>query len=102
MRAPPEGARVVRLDATLADLDDPAEVARQIPRASDLPAGTAVAVSGTATRRRGLLRAVLGDRKVAVSRAARCTALLSQGYVDLAASDEAAWGLVPGATPGQR
>ncbi|HEX8794494.1 MAG TPA: hypothetical protein VF765_26295 [Polyangiaceae bacterium] len=88
----PEGATVVRLDATGVDAEDFAALASQLPLASTLPPRTVVAVPAVAVRRRRFLRGVLGDRKVPVSRAARCTALLLRGYVDVHADDGSAWG----------
>jgi hypothetical protein len=88
----PEGATVVRLDATGLDPEDFAALAAQLPLASTLPPRTAVAVPAAALRRRRFLRGLLGDRKVVVPRATRCTALLVRGYVDVTADDRAAWG----------
>lgn len=88
----PEGATVVRLDATGVDPEDYAVLSQQLPLASTLPPHTAVAVPAVAVRRRSFLRGLLGDRKVVVSRATRCTALLVRGYVDVHADDGAAWG----------
>jgi hypothetical protein len=85
----------VQLDATGVDLEDPSAVARQLPAPSTLAAGTRVAVLATARREDGVLRRLLGARAVAVSRAARCTALLVRGYVDLGADDAASWGHAP-------
>jgi hypothetical protein len=91
----PEGATVVRLDATGVDPEDFAALASQLPHASTLPPRTVVAVPAAAVRRRRFLRGVLGDRKLTVSRAARCTALLLRGYVDIHADDGTAWGYSP-------
>ncbi len=91
----PSEARVVRLDATDAAVDDPVAIAAQLPDPVDLPAGSAVVVEATATQRRGLLRRVLGDRSVPVARAVRCTALLGRGYVDIGSDGDAAWGVAP-------
>jgi hypothetical protein len=88
----PPGATVVRLDATEVDPEDFAALASQLPHASTLPPRTVVAVPAVAVRRRRFLRRVLGDGKVTVSRATRCTALLLRGYVDVAADAGAAWG----------
>jgi hypothetical protein len=88
----PEGATVVRLDATGVDPEDFASLASQLPHASSLPPRTVVAVPAVAVRRRSFLRGVLGDSKVNVSRATRCTALLLRGYVDVSADARAAWG----------
>lgn len=95
----PEGATVVRLDATGVDPEDFAALAAQLPLASTLPPRTVVAVPAVAVCRRRFLRGVLGDRKVPVSRATRCTALLVRGYVDVGADAEAAWGYSPPSSP---
>lgn len=90
------GAQVTaRLDATGVDLEDPSAVAKQLPAPGTLAPGTRVVVPAAATRKGGVLRRLLGPRTVTVSRAARCTALLARGYVDIGADDEAAWGRVP-------
>jgi hypothetical protein len=87
----PEDARKVRLDATDADVEDPAAVARQIPEARSLPEGTVVLVEATAVQKRRVLQRVLGDKKVPVARHVRCTALLARGYVDIASEGDAVW-----------
>jgi hypothetical protein len=86
----------VRLDATEADVEEPGSVAGQIPHASTLPPGTRIVVLATATRRRGMLRRLLGPRRVPVPRSTRCTALLARGYVAIGADDDGAWGYAPG------
>jgi hypothetical protein len=86
----------VALDATDADPEDVSAIARQIPDAVSLGPRTRVTVLRTATRRGGLLRRFLGDTRVPVSRAVRCTALLVRGYVDVGADSERSWGVVPG------
>ena len=89
-------AVAILLDATSIDVDDPAQVAGQIPAAAELPPATPIFVLGVAAGRRAVLR--LLERRVPVTRAARCTALLARGYVDIGAGlDEAsradlAWG----------
>jgi hypothetical protein len=88
----PAGATVVRLDTTEVDPEDFAALSAQLPHASTLPPRTVVAVPAVAVHRRRFLRGVLGDRKVTVSRATRCTALLLRGYVDVAADAGEAWG----------
>jgi hypothetical protein len=88
----PPGATLVRLDATGVDPEDFAALASQLPLASTLPPRTLVAVPAVAVCRRRFLRGVLGDRKVTVPRATRCTALLLRGYVDVTADAGAAWG----------
>jgi len=88
----------VVLDATGVDLEDPAEIARQLPLPTELPPGTLVFVLGAAERGRGVLR-WLGMRTLAVGRAARCTALVARGYSGIGASVDAstgadvAWGI---------
>jgi hypothetical protein len=104
--APPLGLRMwstnadaiaILLDAAGVDLDDPAQVATQIPHATDLPAATALFVFGAAARSRGMLRWL--GRATKISRAARCTALVARGYVDIGAGTDdpsgadLAWGL---------
>jgi len=91
-----EGAAVeVRLDASGADLEEPAAVARQIPRASTLAPGTRVFVLATAKDDAGVLRRLLGPRRAPVLRSTLCTALLVRGYVDLGAGKDGAWGKAP-------
>jgi hypothetical protein len=94
---PEPDAIAVHLDATGADLSDPTAVARQIPLASDLAARTRVSVLPTASRRRGVLGRLLSAREIPVGRAARCTALLLRGYVDIGADETSAWGFAPAA-----
>ena len=92
---PPEGARVIRLDATDADVESAGAIAAQIPEASALPSRSAVVLPQAATKRGGALRRWLGDRSVPVPRHVRCAALLTRGYVDIAADDAQAWGFAP-------
>lgn len=92
---PPEGALLVRLDATEADVESAGAIAAQIPEASTLPSRSALVVTQAATKRGGVLRRWLGDRSVAVPRHVRCAALLARGYVDIAADDAQAWGFAP-------
>ncbi len=88
---------MVTLDVTNADPEDVSAVASQIPDPKTLPPRTRVTVPAIATRGGGLLRRLLGETKVPVSRAIRCTALLVRGYVGVGADTERAWGVVPGA-----
>ena len=88
----PAGATVVRLDATGVDPEDFAALAAQLPLASTLPPRTVVAVPAVAQHAAQEATATQGDRKVTVSRATRCTALLLRGYVNVAADAGAAWG----------
>jgi hypothetical protein len=105
---PPFGLRVwsteaetvgVLLDEPNPDHDEIRAVAEQVPLASTLPAGTSVIVLGAARSENRLWR-LLG-RTVPVPRAARCTALLVRGYVDIGAGlderggSDLAWGSVP-------
>ncbi len=83
--APQADGLAVLLDATEADLDDPAAVARQVPPAATLSPGTPVFVLGAATRTRSGLGRWLGPATVAVPRAARCAALLARGYTSIGA-----------------
>ncbi|HEY3822632.1 MAG TPA: hypothetical protein VGL81_35950 [Polyangiaceae bacterium] len=89
----------VRLDATEADVEEPAAVAAQIPLASTLPPGTRVVVQATATRRGGLLRRLLGPRREPVPRSTGCTALLARGYVAIGADADGSWGHAPSPSP---
>ena len=91
MSGPPQGGQRVTLTATDADVEDPAQVAAQLPAPSGLDAGTTVIVEAVAVQRRRLLRPLLGDKRVPVSKAVRCTALLARGYVDIAAEGDAVW-----------
>jgi hypothetical protein len=97
--SPTAEAVAVLLDAPDGDPHGIAKVAEQVPLASTLPSGTSVVVLGRARSRRRLWR-LLG-RTVPISRAARCSALLVRGYVDIGAGvDEAtgsdlAWGSAP-------
>jgi len=93
--APADDPVRVRLDATEADVQVPVAVVDQIPSAQTLPRGTRVVVAPTAMRRGGVLRRLLRQGSVPVSRAVRCTALLVRGYVDIGADDGAAWGITP-------
>ena len=88
-------AATVTLDVTDVDPGDASALARQIPEASTLAPRTKVTVLATATRRGGLLRRLLGDARVPVTRATRCTALLVRGYVDIGADAGRAWGVTP-------
>jgi hypothetical protein len=87
-------AVAVLLHACREDTDDPAQVAAQIPHATELPPGTRVFVLGRAVRSGGMLR-WLGMRTTPVRRAPRCTALVARGYISVGASVDAdlAWGV---------
>jgi hypothetical protein len=100
-------AHVIRLKLSALAATDTSTALRecvaQIPEASTLAAGTLMAVCGEVAsgRGRGILGriAAIGPRTQA-HRATRCTGLLAQGYVRIAAgADEHgvdwAWGFVP-------
>jgi hypothetical protein len=97
---PEADAVAVLLDAT--DRADPrtiAGVAIQLPDPSTLPSGAPVFVLGLAGAAAPFWR--LFTRRIAVPRAASCTALLVRGYVDIGATaddatgDDLVWGHVP-------
>lgn len=94
---PTAEAIAVRLDAGGDGARTPAGVAAQLPHATTMPSGTLVFVLGKAVAVRSLWR--LFARDVAVPRAARCSALLVRGYVDIGADDvsgdDLAWGAAP-------
>src|ERR1700690_413418 len=94
--SPDADAIAVLIDAAELDVDDPTQVAAQIPHATELPEATLVFVLGTAARGGGVI-GWLG-RAVRIPRATRCTALVARGYVGVSAgTDDAgadlAWGL---------
>ena len=95
----PEGALPVRIDASTLDAESPASVAEQIPHADTRPAGSVVVLGPIATRKRGALGRLIGDARVKVPKAARCTALLARGYVGIAAEGDDVWGVVPASPP---
>jgi hypothetical protein len=94
-------AVAVLLDATQADLHDVTAIADQLPAPSAIAAGAPVVVFATAVRMPDGWRRLLGARRIAVPRAARCAALLVRGYVDIggspaaAATGDLAWGFAP-------
>jgi hypothetical protein len=105
--APPFGLRAwskeapavtVLLDAGEVTMKEPADIAVQIPHATDLPHGTLVFVLATAVRSGGMMR-WLGLRTIQVPRVARCTALVARGYVSVGAGlddvtgADIAWGI---------
>ena len=107
---PPLGARawsdeadatVILLDASGPASLDPANVASQLPEATTFAGGTPLVVLGDAARGGPAWRRLLRADKVSVPRAARCTALLARGYVDVGGGlDEStgadlAWGWSP-------
>jgi hypothetical protein len=96
---PSADAAAVLLDARAGDLRSAWDVAQQVPLASTLPAGAPLIVLGTAAPSASVWRWLVRD--VAISRAARCSALLARGYVDIGAGTdevtgaEFAWGYAP-------
>ena len=90
-----EGSLTVCLDASDADVGEAGAVAGLIPLARTLTPRTRVMVLPIATRRVGVLRRLLGQRRVPVPRSVRCTALLVRGYVDIGAGADGAWGYAP-------
>jgi hypothetical protein len=94
-------ALAVLLDATNADVGDPAAVAPQVPAASTLAPGTRVFVLGHAMRlRRGIGR-WLGSGARPVTRALRCATLVARGYTGVGAlTDAGGADLVYGDAPG--
>jgi hypothetical protein len=101
----PDGvATVVELDASDGDFsgaERTGAVARQVPDCGGLPPRTLVVLLGVATRGGGIWRRLVRMNTVSVSRAARCSALLVRGYVDIGAAPDAAtsqdlvWGWSP-------
>jgi len=97
--SPSASAVGVSLDLRGDDANSAALAAAQLPRASELPAGTPVIVLGVAARGASIWERFA--RSVAIPRAVRCGALLARGYVDIGAgTDEVtgvdlAWGFVP-------
>ena len=94
---PTAEAIAVRLDAGGDGARTPEGVAAQLPHATTMPSGTLVFVLGKAVAVRPFWRLLARD--VAVPRAARCSALLARGYVDIGADDvsgdDLAWGAAP-------
>jgi hypothetical protein len=96
---PSAAAAAVLLDARGRPSCTAADVAAQLPAASTMPAGTPLLVLGSAAHDSALWR--LFARGAPVTRAARCSALIARGYVDVGAGlDEAsgtdlAWGIAP-------
>ena len=88
--SPTADAIAVLLDAGAPSV---ASVAAQLPPSTSLPSGTPVFVLGKAAVKPSFWRLFAGD--VAMPRAARCTALLSRGYVDIGADADLVWGHAP-------
>jgi hypothetical protein len=82
---PEADSAAILLDATNADLEDPAAVARQLPDATSLPVSSQVFVLGAAARTVGWPRRWFRPKWVVVRRAPRCAALLARGYVGIGA-----------------
>jgi hypothetical protein len=70
-----------------------AGIAAQLPDGGSLPTGTPVFVLGKAADVRPFWR--LFARVVTVPRAARCSAMLARGYVDIGADTDLVWGYAP-------
>jgi hypothetical protein len=98
-------AVAVQLDGAADDLSSAESVLRQIPNCGSFEGRTLVVVLGSAARGGGAWRKLVFMSDVAVPRAARCSALVMRGYVDVGAStDEAtsqdlAWGWSQPALP---
>jgi hypothetical protein len=89
-------AIAVLIDAAELDVDNPREIAAQIPQATELPQATRVFVLGVAARGRGAIGWLA--RAIRIPRATRCTALVARGYVEVGAGaddtgSDLAWGL---------
>jgi hypothetical protein len=89
-------AVAVIVDASTCAVEDPAQVAAQIPAPSTLAPGTRVFVLAAASRGAGLFRRLM--RPPSIPRVVRCTALLARGYtaigagVDDVSRQDVAWG----------
>ena len=90
--APTADAIAVLLDAGR-DASSIAGIAAQLPDAGSLPSRTPVFVLGKAAEVRSFWR--LFARGVTISRAARCSAMLARGYVDIGADTDLVWGYAP-------
>jgi hypothetical protein len=90
--SPTADAIAVLLDAS-DDATAIAGIAAQLPDGASLPPGTPVFVLGKAADLRPFWRVFARD--VSIPRAARCTALLARGYVDIGADADLAWGHAP-------
>ncbi|MGH7438264.1 MAG: hypothetical protein ACRENE_21475 [Polyangiaceae bacterium] len=90
-------ATVVELDGSAGDLSRPQDVAEQIPDSRSFEGRTLVVVLARPAAPAAAWKRLMSMGTPRVSRAARCSALLMRGYVDIeAATDEAtsdlAWG----------
>jgi|HubBroStandDraft_3_1064219.scaffolds.fasta_scaffold400161_1 hypothetical protein len=94
-------ATALLLDARHQKRMDVAAVVAQVPRASTLGPRTPMVIFGAADCGGGALRRLFGGASVNVPRAARCTALVARGYVDVGGGADAvtgadlAWGWSP-------
>ncbi len=89
-------AIAILIDAAEIDVDNPGEIAAQVPQSTELPPATLVFVLGVAARGRGAIGWLA--RAIRIPRATRCTALVARGYVEVGAGadDSGAdlvWGL---------
>ena len=96
---PAADARALLLDVRGRGACTTADVVAQLPIPASLPPGTPLVVLGTAASDGALWR--LFARGFPVSRAARCSALVARGYVDVGAGidmesgADLAWGRTP-------
>ena len=96
---PSADARALLLEVRGRGTCTTADVVAQLPAPASLPPGTTVVVLGTAATDGPLWR--FFARGVPVSRAARCSALIARGYVDIGAGldpesgADLAWGRTP-------
>ncbi len=81
-------AIVVELDASTSDLSTVGAVVAQVPECGGLPHRTLVVLLGQAGRGGGTWRRLVRMNVTPVSRAARCSALLVRGYVDIGAGTD--------------
>jgi hypothetical protein len=83
--------------AVLVDAGDDATsvagIAAQLPESTSLASGTPVFVLGKAAVARSFWS--IFARDVTIPRAARCTAMLARGYVDIGAHADLVWGHAP-------
>jgi len=98
----PDGAAIALvLDARREDLRGAAAILAQVPGATTLPPRTPIVLFGAAIRTGRAWRRFLGAGTVRVPRAARCTALVALGYVDVGGGidpttgSDLAWGWSP-------
>jgi hypothetical protein len=94
--SPTADAIAVLLDAG-DDATAIAGIVAQLPDGASLPPGTPVLVLAKAADLRPFWRVFARD--VTIPRAARCSALLARGYVDIGADVDLAWGYAPELIP---